>query len=251
MNQKKPIKKHQWLLNWNLLTIILGITLILEVVVVLVSFYLPRKGYTILALSIAIAVVGFLAYFNHGKQRKVLLALQGIEPLKFRHAGSHLNLILTIIISGSIFLGLSYVIHYYINIRYNINIPIYFSIPEIAFGVMLTVTKNVTSHEILGRTLLIRVSFIELYIPISNIESIWADDNRLPDIPKNLKLPRRYRAVSSYFGYRVFITLKEPQKAFVIGFPPIKKTKEILFDVDEPEKFVTAILERVPSLKGD
>ena len=55
----------------------------------------------------------------------------------------------------------------------------------------------------------------------------------------------------SYFGYRVFITLKEPQKAFVIGFPPIKKTKEILFDVDEPEKFVTAILERVPSLKGD
>lgn len=243
MSKGKPIKIRHWLLNWNLLIFILGITLILEIVVVLISFDIPRKGYTILALSIAVAVIGYLAYLNHSKQRKVLLSLQGIEPLRFRHAGSSLNLILTVIISGSIFMVLSYVISGYFDI------PLYFSIPEVTFGVMITVTKNLTAHEILGKTLLIRVSFIELYIPINNIESVKADDDRLPDLPKDLKLPRRYRAVSSYFGYRVLITLKKPQSMFVLGFPPVKKTREILFDVDEPERFVTALLDRMPSLK--
>jgi hypothetical protein len=114
---------------------------------------------------------------------------------------------------------------------------------------MLTVTKNITAHEILGKTLLIRVSFIELYIPIENINSIKADDNRLPDLPKDLKIPRRYRAVSSYFGYRIFITLKKPQSLFFLGLPPTKKTDKILFDVDDPKKFVSAILKIKPSLK--
>jgi hypothetical protein len=113
---------------------------------------------------------------------------------------------------------------------------------------MLTVTKNITAHELLGKTLLIRVSFIELYIPLENIESIKADFDRLPDLPREVKLPRRYRAVSSYFGYRVLITLKEPQKAFVMGFPPIKKTEKILFDVDDPERFLTALLDRMTSI---
>ncbi|UCE73980.1 MAG: hypothetical protein JSV56_13325 [Methanomassiliicoccales archaeon] len=239
MKRGKSKKKPEWLLNWNLLTIILGITLILEVVVVLISFDLPRKGYTILSLSIAVAVIGFFAYFNHINQRKVLLYIQGVEPLRFHHAGSYLNLILTVLISGSIFMGISYVISEYMDI------PLYFSIPEVAFGVMLTVTKNVTAHEILGKTLLIRVSFIELYIPITNIESVKADDNRLPDLPKDLKIPRRYRAVSSYFGHRVLITLKNPQNLFTMGLPPFKKTKKILFDVDEPERFVTALLRRM------
>ena len=94
------------------------------------------------------------------------------------------------------------------------------------------------------------MGFIELYVPIDNIATITADDDRLPDLPKNLKLPRRYRAVSAYFGYRIFMTLKKPQYMFVMGFPPIKKTKEILFDVNEPEKFVTAILKRMPKQKA-
>ncbi|UCG70627.1 MAG: hypothetical protein JSV09_06310 [Thermoplasmata archaeon] len=240
---KRKIKKRDWMLNWSLLSIILGVTLILEVVVIL--FYSPpeRKGYTILALSIAVAVIGYLAYMTHSQQRQLLLAFQGVEPQRFHHAGTYLNLILTVLISGSIFIAISYVISNYIGI------PFYLSIPEIVFGVMLTVTKNVTAHEILGKTLLIRVSFIELYFPISNIETIWADENRLPDLPKHLKLPRRYRAVSSYFGHRIYITLKEPQNMFVMGFPPIKKTRNILFDVDEPEKFVTALLNKMPSLK--
>ena len=240
---KRKIKKRDWMLNWNLLTIILGVTLVLEVVVVLISFPPERKGYTILALSLAVAVIGFFAYITHSQQRELLLALQGLEPLRFRHAGSHLNLILTVLISGSIFIAISYVISDYIGI------PIYLSIPEIVFGVMLTVTKNVTAHEILGKTLLIRVSFIELYFPISNIDTIRADEGRLPDLPKTLKLPRRYRAVSSYFGHRIYITLKKPQNMFVMGFPPIKKTREILFDVDDPGRFVTAILDRMPFLK--
>jgi len=125
----------------------------------------------------------------------------------------------------------------------------YFSIPEIVFGVLLTVTKNLSAHEILGKTLLIRVGFIELYIPIENIDSIKADDNRLPDLPKDLKIPRRYRAVSSYFGYRILITLKKTQSLLFLGLPPTKKTNKILFDVDDPEKFVSAILKIKPSLK--
>jgi hypothetical protein len=245
MKIKKKFKKRDWMLNWNLLTFILGITLIMEVVVVLISFPPERKGYTILVLSIAMAVIGYLAYGTHSKQREVLLALQGVEPLRFHHAGSYLNLILTVLISGSIFFGIAYVISNYLDI------PLYFSIPEIALGVMLTVTKNVTAHEILGKTLLIRVSFIELYVPLSNIDTVWADEGRLPDLPKNLKLPRRYRAVSSYFGHRVYITLKKPQKMFVMGFPPIKKTREILFDVNDPGRFVTAILRRMPSATAD
>jgi hypothetical protein len=245
MKRKKGYKRRDWMLNWNLLTIILGVTLILEVVVVLISFPPKRKGYTILALSLAVAAIGFLAYWAHGKQRELLFALQGVEPLRFQHAGSYLNLILTVLISGSIFIAISYVISDYLDI------PLYFSIPEITLGVMLTVTKNITAHEILGKTLLIRVSFIELYVPISNIDTIRADEGRLPDLPKNIKMPRRYRAVSSYFGYRVYITLKKPQKMFVMGFPPIKKTNEILFDVNEPGKFVTAILERIPSARAD
>lgn len=245
MKGKKPKRRQEWLLNWNLLTMIIGITLILEVIVVLINFPPERKGYTILALSIAVAVIGYLGVRAHNNQRKVLLYLQGIEPLKFRHAGSYLNLVLTILISGSIFIGISYLISEYMDI------PLYFSIPEIAFGVMLTVTKNVTAHEILGKTLLIRVSFIELYIPLSNIESVKADFDRLPDLPKDLKLPRRYRAVSSYFGYRVLITLKNPQKAFVMGFPPVKTTKKILFDVDEPERFLGALIQRIPSSKDN
>ena len=240
MIKRKPYKKQEWLLNWNLLTIIVGITLILEVVVVLISFPPERKGYTILSLSIAVAVIGFLAYFNHSKQRKVLLALQGVEPLRFRHAGSKLNLLLTILISGSIFIAISYAIS-----RRVPELTLFLSIPEITFGVMLTVTKNLTVHEILGKTLLIRVSFIELYIPINNIESIKADESRLPDLPKDIKLPRRYRAVSSYFGHRVLITLKKPQSMFMMGLPPFKRTDKILFDVDEPRRFVSAILDRM------
>jgi hypothetical protein len=234
---------QEWLLNWNLLSIIVGITLILHIVVML--FYDPpeKRGYTILAFSIAIAVIGFLAYMTHSRQRELILTFQGVKPQRFHHAGSQLNLVLTVLISGSIFTVMSYVISGYMNE------PLYLSIPWIVFGVLLTVTKNVTAHEILAKTLLIRVSFIELYFPISNIETIRADENRLPDLPKNLKLPRRYRAVSSYFGYRVYLKLKKPQKMFVMGIPPIKKTKEILFDIDEPEEFVTAILERMPSLK--
>lgn len=242
MKEKKAVTQ-EWLLNWNLLSIIVGITLVLQIVVML--FYDPpeKKGYTILALSIAVAVIGFLAYLTHGRQRELILTFQGNEPQRFHHAGSQMNLVLTVLISGSIFTVMSYVISDYMDE------PLYLSIPWIVFGVMLTVTKNVTAHEILGKTLLIRVSFIELYFPISNIETIRADENRLPDLPKDLKLPRRYRAVSSYFGYRVYITLKEPQKMFVMGLPPIKKTKKILFDIDEPEEFVTAILDRMPSLK--
>ena len=199
-----------------------------------------KKGYTILGISIAVVVIGFLGYRAHASQRQLLLALQGTEPLRFHHAGSNLNLILTVLISGSIFVVITYLLSFFLPIT------LYYSIPEITFGVLLTVTKNITAHEVLGKTLLIRVGFIELYVPIENIASIRADDDRLPDLPKNLKLPRRYRAVSAYFGYRVFITLKEPQIMFVMGFPPIKKTKEILFDVNEPEKFVTAILKRMP-----
>jgi len=233
-------KKRDWMLNWNLLTIIVGITLILEVIVVLISWPPERKGYTILGISIAVAVIGFLGYSAHVSQRKLLLGLQGTEPMIFHHAGSKLNLVLTVLISGSIFVAITIVI------SDSLDIPYYLSIPEITFGVMLTVTKNITAHEILGKTLLIRTSFIELYIPIDNIATITADDDRLPDLPKNLKLPRRYRAVSAYFGYRVYITLKNPQHLFVMGFPPIKRTREILFDVDEPDKFVTAILKRMP-----
>lgn len=247
MKSRKPSLKHEWLLNWNLLTIIIGITLILEVVVVLINYPPDRKGYTILALSIAVAVIGYLAYSAHSKQRKVLLYLQGIEPLKVKHAGSYLNLILTVIISGSIFTGVTYLLTDYLHLFKG---PWYLSIPEIAFGVMLTVTKNITAHELLGKTLLIRVSFIELFIPLDNIESVKADFDRLPDLPKDLKLPRRYRAVSSYFGYRVLITLKKPQKAFVLGFPPIKKTEKILFDVDDPETFLTALLDRMAPSKN-
>ncbi len=243
MKKEKPKKMREWLLNWNLLTIIVGITLTLEVIVILLSYDIKRKGFIILGMSIAIAVIGFFSYYSHNRQRKVLLQLQGIEPLKFHHAGSYLNLILTVIISGSIFIGISYVISDYFSI------PLYFSIPEIVFGVMLTVTKNLSAHEILGKTLLIRVGFIELYIPIENINSIKADDNRLPDLPKDLKIPRRYRAVSSYFGYRIFITLKKPQSLFFLGLPPTKKTDKILFDVDDPKKFVSAILKIKPSLK--
>jgi hypothetical protein len=236
-------KMREWILNWNLIIVIVGITLILEVIVILISYDIKRKGFMILGLSCAVAVIGYFAYYSHNRQRKVLLRLQGIEPLKFHHAGSYLNLILTILISGSIFIGISYVISDYFDI------PLYFSIPEIVFGVMLTVTKNLSAHEILGKTLLIRVSFIELFIPIENIESIWADDNRLPDLPKDIKIPRRYRAVSSYFGYRVLLTLKKPQSLLFFGLPPNKKTDKILFDVDEPERFVSAILDRKPSLK--
>jgi hypothetical protein len=232
--------KRDWMLNWNLLTIIVGITLILEVLVVLVTWPPERKGYTILGISIAVAVIGILGYSAHVSQRKLLLELQGTEPMVFHHGGSTLNLVLTVLISGSIFVVITIVISDYLGL------PYYLSIPEITFGVMLTVTKNITAHEILGKTLLIRTSFIELYIPIENIATITADDDRLPDLPKNLKLPRRYRAVSAYFGYRIFMTLKRPQHLFVMGFPPIKKTREILFDVDEPEKFVTAILDRMP-----
>lgn len=246
MKKDKPIKKHEWLLNWNLLTIILGVTLILEILVVLINYPPENKGYTIFALSIAVAVIGYLGFQAHNKQRKVLLALQGIEPLKFHHAGSHLNLILTVLISGSIFTVITYILTDYLHLFKG---PWYFSTPEIAFGVMLTITKNVTAHEILGKTLLIRVSFIELYIPIANIESIKADLDRLPDLPRDLKVPRRYRAVSSYFGYRVLITLKRPQKAFVLGFPPIKTTDKILFDVDDPDVFLTALMDRMPSSK--
>ncbi|UCF08573.1 MAG: hypothetical protein JSW28_02475 [Thermoplasmata archaeon] len=238
-------KERDWALNWNLLTIIVGITLILEVLVVLISDPPEKKGYTILGISIAVAVIGFLGYSAHAYQRKLVLELQGTEPLVFHHAGSKLNLILTVLISGSIFVGITYLLSLYLPTT------LFLSIPEITFGVMLTVTKNVTAHEILGKTLLIRTSFIELYVPIDNISSISADDDRLPDLPKNLKLPRRYRAVSSYFGYRVFLTLKEPQHLFVMGFPPIKKTTKILFDVDEPEEFVTAILDRIPRDRGD
>lgn len=248
MKEKKPKGRLEWLLNWNLLTIIIGITLILEVFVVLIKFPPERKGYTILGLSIAVAVIGYLGFREHNKHRKVLLYLQGIEPLKFKHAGSYLNLILTILISGSIFTGITYLLTDYLHFLKG---PWYFSFPEIAFGVMLTVTKNVIAHEILGKTLLIRVSFIELYIPLSNIESVKADFDRLPDLPKDLKLPRRYRAVSSYFGYRVLITLKNPQKAFVMGFPPIKTTNKILFDVDEPERFLSALIQRIPSSKDN
>jgi hypothetical protein len=232
--------KRDWMLNWNLLTIIVGITLILEVLVVLVLYPPERKGYTILGISIAVAVIGFLGYSAHASQRKLLLELQGTEPIRFHHAGSHLNLVLTVLISGSIFIAVTIVISDYLGIS-----P-YLSIPEVTFGVLLTVTKNITAHEILGKTLLIRVGFIELYVPIDNIATITADDDRLPDLPKNIKLPRRYRAVSAYFGYRIFMTLKQPQHMFVMGFPPIKKTREILFDVNEPDRFVTAILERMP-----
>jgi hypothetical protein len=233
--------KRDWMLNWNLLTIIVGITLILEVLVMLVYDSPAKKGYIILGISIAVAVIGFLAYSSHTSQRELLLALQGVAPLRFHHAGSHLNLILTVLISGSIFVVVTIVISDIFNL------PLYLSIPEVTFGVLLTVTKNITAHEILGKTLLIRVGFIELYVPIENITSIRADDDRLPDLPKNLKLPRRYRAVSAYFGYRIFMTLKRPQHMFVMGFPPIKNTKEILFDVNEPQKFVTAILKRMPN----
>ena len=47
MRPKNETYERDWMLNWNLLTIILGITLILEVVVVLISFPPERKGYTI------------------------------------------------------------------------------------------------------------------------------------------------------------------------------------------------------------
>lgn len=237
---------REWQLNWNLLTIIVGITLTLEVIVILLSYDIKKKGFIILGMSIAIAVIGFFSYHSQNRQRKVILRLQGIEPLKFHHAGSNLNLILTVIISGSIFLGISYIISEYL---YDPPLAMYFSIPEIVFGVLLTVTKNLSAHEILGKTLLIRVGFIELYIPIENIDSIKADDNRLPDLPKDLKIPRRYRAVSSYFGYRIFITLKKPQSLFFLGIPPTKRTNKILFDVDDPKKFVSAILKIKPSLK--
>ena len=234
--------KRDWMLNWNLLTIIVGITLILEVLVMLVNDSPEKKGYTILGISIAVAVIGFLGYSAHTSQRELVLALQGVAPLRFHHAGSHLNLVLTVLISGSIFIAITYVLSLYVE-----QVTLFLSIPEITFGVMLTVTKNITAHEVLGKTLLIRVGFIELYVPIDNIATITADDDRLPDLPKNLKLPRRYRAVSAYFGYRIFMTLKRPQYMFVMGFPPIKKTKEILFDVNEPDKFVTAILKRMPN----
>jgi hypothetical protein len=243
MASKKLRKMKEWQLNWNLLVIIVGITLVLEVVVVLISFPIERKGFTILGLTVAVAVIGYFAYFSHDRQRKLVLHLQGIEPMKFRHAGGHLNLVLTVIISGTIFIGISYIISAYLDI------PLYFSIPEITFGVMLTVTKNISDHELLGKTLLIRVSFIELYIPIDNIKSIWADDNRLPDLPKDIKIPRRYRAVSAYFGYRVFITLKNPQSLFFLGLHTTKKTDKILFDVDDPDKFISAILKVKPELK--
>jgi hypothetical protein len=248
MTAQKLRKMKEWQLNWNLLTIIVGITLVLEVIVVLISFPPEKKGFTILGLSIAVAVIGYFAYVSHNRQRKLVLHLQGIEPLRFRHAGSNFNLILTVVISGSVFLGISYIISEYL---FDPPLALYLSIPEITFGVMLTVTKNITVHELLGKTLLIRVSFIELYIPIENIKSIWADDNRLPDLPKDMKIPRRYRAVSGYFGYRVLITLKNPQTLFFLGLPPTKKTDRILFDVDDPDRFVGAILKVKPSLKID
>lgn len=247
MNLKKK-KMRQWLLNWNLIIVIIAITLILEVVVVLISFDLPRKGYTLLGLSITATVAGIFAYDSHNRQRKVLLMIQGIEPLRFSHAGSYLNLVLTIIISGSIFMGISYIISEYV---LNPPVALYFSIPEIVLGVMITITKNLTVHEILGKTLLIRVSFIELFIPIENIQSIKADDSRLHEMPKDLDLPRRYRAVSSYFGHRVLIKLKRPQNLFFMGLRITKKTDQILFDIDDPQKFVSAILKRKPSLKTD
>jgi hypothetical protein len=243
----KKKKMRQWLLNWNLIILIIAVTLILEVIVVLISFNLPKKGYTILGLSIAAIVAGIFAYDSHNRQRKVILRIQGIEPLRFSHAGSYINLVLTIIISGSIFTGISYLISEYL---FNPPVALYFSIPEIVLGVMITTTKNLTVHEILGKTLLIRVSFIELFIPIDNIESIRADDNRLPEIPRDLHLPRRYRAVSSYFGKRILIKLKKPQSLFFMGPRITKKTDQIIFNVDEPEKFITAILKRKPSLKG-
>jgi hypothetical protein len=243
----KKKKLRHWLLNWNLIIVIIAITLILEMIVVLISFDLPKKGYTILGFSIAAAVAGIFAYYSHNKQRKVLLRIQGIEPLRFSQAGSYLNLVLTIIISGSIFTGISYLISEY---AFSEPVPLYFSIPEIVLGVMITTTKNLTVHEILGKTLLIRVSFIELFIPIDNIQSIKADDKRLPEMPKDLHLPRRYRAVSSYFGKRVLIKLKKPQSLFFMGPRLTKKTDQIIFNVDEPERFVTAILKRKPSLKS-
>lgn len=244
MNLKKNKKIRQWLLNWNLIIIIITVTLILEVIVVLISFDVERKGYWMLGLCIAAIVAAIFAYDSHNKQRKVLLRMQGIEPLRFSHAGSYINLVLTIIISGSIFIGISYLISDYMKI------PLYFSIPEIVMGVMITATKNLTVHEILGKTLLIRVSFIELFIPIENIQSIKADDKRLPEIHRDLHLPKRYRAVSSYFGKRVLIKLKKPQSLFFMGPRLTIKTDQILIDVDEPEKFITAILKRKPSLKG-
>jgi hypothetical protein len=217
--------------------------MILEVIVVLISFDIPRKGYWMLGLCIAAIVAAIFAYDSHNRQRKVLLRIQGIEPLRFSHAGSYLNLVLTIIISGSIFIGISYLISDYMNI------PLYFSIPEVVMGVMITTTKNLTVHEILGKTLLIRVSFIELFIPIDNIESIKADNSHLPDLPRDLELPKKYRAVSSYFGNRVLIKLKKPQNLFFLGLRVTKKTDQILVDVDEPEKFVNALLKRKSSLK--
>ena len=78
--------KRDWMLNWNLLTIIVGITLILEVLVVLVLYPPERKGYTILGISIAVAVIGFLGYSAHASQRQLLLELQGTEPIRGRAA---------------------------------------------------------------------------------------------------------------------------------------------------------------------
>ena len=66
--------KRDWMLNWNLLTIIIGITLILEVLVVLIDDPPAKKGYTILGISIAVVVIGFLGYRAHASQRQLLHA---------------------------------------------------------------------------------------------------------------------------------------------------------------------------------
>ena len=231
-------------MNWNILIFILAITLSLWVFVVITSFKVTRGGYWSLSLAIAIVVLSVFSWRSQNKRRDIIWHMQDCCPVVIKHTGSVLNMVLTLLISGTIFTLISYVFE----IRWGI--PMYFSIPWIAFGLMMTLTKNITTHEILGNLLLIRLGIIEIVIPIANIQSVTRTREFLMVNPKEIKnLPRKYRATTSYFGKRLLIRLKRPQKILMMGIPPVKNSRALLIDVDQPNLFLKEIKARAGAIK--
>jgi hypothetical protein len=240
------LTKKNILLNWNILIFIISVTLALWIFVVITSFAVTRGGLWSLSLSLSLIVLSILAWRSWNRRRDILWRLQGRETVVFKHRGSYFDLVLTLLISGTFFT----LFGYYFEVYWGI--PLFFSVPWIAFGLMMTLTKNLTSHELVGNLLLIRLGFIEIVIPLLNISSIKRTQELLMADPRKLKqLPRQYRATTSYFGNRLVIGLKEPQRILMVGLPPIKKSSEILIDVDLPNKFLREVKSRIAQAKMD
>ncbi len=219
--------------NWSLLLVILAVTMFMEFLVVWWVYQPPRKGYTILAIGATLIICAVFAYASNRKLKSLLIQVSGGKSCDFGNAQSIPKIVITIIVSSIGFTGISYLFEVYGGI------PLFFSIPEISFGVMMLLAKNLVSHSVIGEVLVVRSSFTELYIPLTDIKAIRGKRTMKDRLPMK---PGAMSATASLFEDDIHIILKRPARMKFFRFT-LMKVKDIYIDMERPKEFFMCVKE--------